>query len=211
MATAPVPSEARVGALPTGTTWSIRSMRGALGALALLLALPITIAAQIVVPDSGQVVIHIVLCIGALLIALSVFDFATPHGLAWAACGAGLAIGAIFFTQALAPITQNETLMSLSYGREVSGWGETITITILMLWFMVLADDTRSRCDDVAWRPVGRAGDRLVVLGDACRTSRRNTGSVAPAAPAAVRVVPVRQHTAVSSVLTGTRPLRVVP
>jgi hypothetical protein len=139
MATAPVPSEARVGALPTGTTWSIRSMRGALGALALLLALPITIAAQIVAPDSGQVVIHIVLCIGALLIALSVFDFATPHGLAWAACGAGLAIGAIFFTQALAPITQNETLMSLSYGREVSGWGETITITILMLWFMVLA------------------------------------------------------------------------
>jgi hypothetical protein len=53
--------------------------------------------------------------------------------------GQRAAIGAIFFTQALAPITQNETLMSLAYGREVSGWGETITITILMLWFMVLA------------------------------------------------------------------------
>jgi len=137
MATTPVRSEAHVGALPSGTTWNIRSMRGALGALALLLAVPITIAAQIVAPDSGQVVIHIGLCIGTLLIALSVFDFATPRGLAWAACVAAMAIGAIFFTQALALITQNETLMSLAYGREVSGWGETITI--LMLWFMVLA------------------------------------------------------------------------
>jgi hypothetical protein len=138
MATTPVRSEGRHVAQPTWTTWNIRSMRGALGALALLLAVPITIAAQIVAPDSGQVVIHIALCIGALLIALSVFDFATPRGLAWAACGAAMAMGAIYFTQALAPITQNETLMSLAYGG-VDAWAETIMVSIFMLWFMVLA------------------------------------------------------------------------
>jgi hypothetical protein len=73
---------------PTGVANGIRSMRGAFGALILLLALPITIAVGMVAPDSSKAVIHFALGIGTLLIGLAVFDFATPRWMGLAACGA---------------------------------------------------------------------------------------------------------------------------
>jgi len=127
------------GAQASGVTKGIRSMRGAVGALILLLALPITIATGIVAPDSSEVAIHFALAIGTLLIGLAVFDFAMPRWMSLTACAAAIVLAAIFLAQGLSALTQNEVLRNVAYSREIGGWGETITLTIVMLWFVAVA------------------------------------------------------------------------
>ena len=83
MTTTPLGSAVAVAttAGATGLTSShFRSRRGALGALVLLLALPLTIAFDLVFPGRADVVIHLLLAIGTLAIGLSVFDFPHPSG-----------------------------------------------------------------------------------------------------------------------------------
>jgi hypothetical protein len=110
-----------------------------LGALVLLLSLPISIAASIVAPVSSEVVIHFLLAIGTLLIGLSVFDFATPRWLSASACAAATILAAIFLAQGLASLTLHDTLSAVAYSRELGAWGETITLAIVMVWFMAVA------------------------------------------------------------------------
>jgi len=114
-------------------------MRGAVGALILLLALPITILAGIVAPDSSEAVIHFALAIGTLVIGLSVLDFTTPRWLSLTASGAAVVLAAIFLAQGLAALTNNDILRNVAYSREIGGWGEAITVTIVMLWFIAVA------------------------------------------------------------------------
>jgi hypothetical protein len=117
----------------------IRSARGALGALGLLLALPITIVYQMFFPVGAEVVIHLALAVGTLLIGLSVFDFETPSWLNSVTCVAASTLAIIFLGQGLAELTQNETLKNIAYSREIGAWGEMITITTVMGWFIMVA------------------------------------------------------------------------
>jgi hypothetical protein len=117
----------------------LRSVRGAIGALVLLLALPITIVYQMLFPVGAEVVIHIALALGTFVIGLSVFDFETPSWLKSVTCVAASALAFIFLAQGLAELTQNETLKNIAYSREIGAWGETITMTVLMGWFIAVA------------------------------------------------------------------------
>jgi hypothetical protein len=121
----------------------VRSLRGALGALVLLLALPVTIAFDLVFPGSAGVVIHALLATGTLLIALSVFDFATPTWLTWTALAAASILAAVFFIQGVTELTQNEWLRSVAYSQELGGWGEALTVSVVMAWFIAVA---RAHC-----------------------------------------------------------------
>jgi hypothetical protein len=61
----------------------MRSPRGLLGAVVLLLALPIAVLVQVLFGSGSATTIHFVLAAGSLLVALSVFDFETPRWVAW--------------------------------------------------------------------------------------------------------------------------------
>jgi hypothetical protein len=122
-----------------GLTRGIRSMRGALGALTLMLALPIAIASEVVAPGNSEAVVHFVLALGTLLIGLSVFDFATWRWLSVLACAAAAALAAVFAAQGLAAATQNDTLRTFAFSREVGGSLESLTLTVIMLWFAATA------------------------------------------------------------------------
>ena len=117
----------------------VRSPRGAFGALALLLALPITIVYSIFFPVGAESVIHIALAVGTFLIGLSVVDFQAPSWLKAITCIAASALAAIFLAQGLSDVTPNETLKNLAFSRELGGWGEAITISMVMVWFMAVA------------------------------------------------------------------------
>ncbi len=143
-------------ARPSGAAGGIRSMRGAVGALLLLLALPITIAVQIVAPASDEVVIHFALAAGTLIIGLSVFDFTTSRRLNTAACVAAIVLAAIFLAQGLGALTQSEILRNAAYSRAIGAWAEDVTLTIIMLWFMAVA--TTLRRGVTMWLGVASAG-----------------------------------------------------
>jgi hypothetical protein len=130
----------------TTTTYSLsrpagdmQSPRGAIAAIVLLLALPVTILAQIVVGFDAEVVIHFALATGALLIASSVFDFAAPGWLTRTACVAAGVLGAIFFVQGLGALVSNDALRAFAYSPALGGWGETLTMSLVMLWFIAVA------------------------------------------------------------------------
>jgi hypothetical protein len=105
----------------------------------LLLALPLTVAIEIVLPGHAEVVLHLALAIGTFIVALSVFDFETPKTLTTIACAAACGLAAIFLAQALGALTQNETLKAFAYSQEIGGWGETITVSLVMAWLIGVA------------------------------------------------------------------------
>ena len=61
----------------------MRSPRGFLGSLVLLLALPIAVLTQVLFGSGSAVAIHVALAAGCVLVSLSAFDFDTPRWLAW--------------------------------------------------------------------------------------------------------------------------------
>jgi hypothetical protein len=103
------------------------------------LALPITIVYQIFFPVGAEAVIHVALAVGTFLIGLSVFDFETPSWFKAVTCVAASALAVIFLGQGLAEFTQNEALKNIAFSREIGAWGETITMTVLMGWFIAVA------------------------------------------------------------------------
>ena len=135
MATTPLHVQAGLNARPI----SIRSVTGAIGAMALLLALPVTVLIQMVLPGSDATVIHLILAVGTVLIGLSAFDFPAARAVRWVAFASAAVLGAIFFAQAVASFTMSETINNIAFSRELGGWGEAISSSLVMLWFMVLA------------------------------------------------------------------------
>src|SRR5438128_2235145 len=124
MTTTPLGSALRVspaGAPARPAASHLRSLGGALGALVLLLALPLTVAIDMVFPGRAEVVIHVLLAIGTLSVGLSAFDFGIPKWLTRAACGAACVLAAIFCAQGLAALTQNETLKNVAFSPEIGG------------------------------------------------------------------------------------------
>jgi hypothetical protein len=122
---------------------TFRSARAAVGALVLLLALPITIGFDMLVPGYAEVVIHLLLALGTLVVGLSVFDLATPKWLSRISCGAACALAAIFFLQALGALPGNEALRSFAYSAAIGGWGEAVTVSIVMAWLIAVARTLR--------------------------------------------------------------------
>jgi hypothetical protein len=90
-------------------------------------------------PVGAEAVIHVALAVGTFLIGLSVFDFEAPSWLKSVSCVAASALAIIFLGQGLAEFTQNETLKNIAFSREIGAWGEMITVTVVMVWFIAVA------------------------------------------------------------------------
>ncbi len=112
----------------------------------LLLAVPLTIGFDTVFPGRAEVVIHLLLATGTLLIGVSVFDFSTPSWLTGTAFGAACVLAAIFFAQGLAALTLNDTLNKIAFSQAIGGWTEAVTLSMVMAWFIAVA---RVKCGGV--------------------------------------------------------------
>ena len=74
----------------------MRSPRGLLGAIVLLLTFPIAVLTQILLGSGSGVAMHVSLAVGCVLVSFSAFDFETPRWIAWIGCASAGAFAAIF-------------------------------------------------------------------------------------------------------------------
>jgi hypothetical protein len=113
----------------------MRSQRGLLGSLVLLLALPIAVLTQVLLGSGSAVAIHLALAVGCVLISFSAFEFGTPRWLAWIGCVSAGAFAVIFLLQAASTLIGNE---SFSYfTNEVLGfWPEKILLSLITFWLV---------------------------------------------------------------------------
>jgi hypothetical protein len=123
----------------------MRSPRGFLGSLVLLLALPIAVLAQVMFGGGSGIAIHLALAAGCVLVAFSAFDLGTPRWLAWVGCVSANTFAAIFLVQGASALIGNE---SFSYfANEVLGfWPEKLLLSLLTIWLIgVLLTASRGR------------------------------------------------------------------
>lgn len=102
----------------------MRSPRGFLAAIVLLLALPITVLYQIF-GNEAAAVFHLVLAVGFVLVSFSVFDFKLPRWMTWIACVSTSALAAIFLLQGVADLIENDSLTYLAnrvLGQQLEAW-----------------------------------------------------------------------------------------
>jgi hypothetical protein len=121
----------------------MRSPRGFLGSIVLLLAFPVAVLTQVLLGSGSSIAMHFALTVGCALIALSAFDFQTPRWVAWIGRVAAGAFAAIFLLQAASELIQND---SFSYfALQVLGdWPERV-LTILFIFWLVALLMTASR------------------------------------------------------------------
>ena len=143
----------------------VRSLRGVLGSLVLLLALPIAVLTQVLFGGGSEIAIHVALAAGCGLVSFSAFDFGTPRWLAWIGCVSMGAFAAIFLVQAASSLIGNE---SFSYfANEVLGIlaGEAVAQPYHVLAHWDVADRQPGQDKDPGFRCHGdsrvRGGVRL--------------------------------------------------
>ena len=78
----------------------IRSPRGFLGSIVIVLSLPVAVLTQVLLGSGSSVTMHVAFAVGCALVALSAFDFETPRWVAWTGCSAAGTFAAIFLLQA---------------------------------------------------------------------------------------------------------------
>lgn len=94
---------------------NMRSPRGFFAAVAFLSLLPAAVLCQMIFPGGLEIITHLILAAGSLLISLAVFDFKMPGWITWVGCIAMGALAAIFFLQALGLAVQNDSLNYLVF------------------------------------------------------------------------------------------------
>jgi hypothetical protein len=113
----------------------MRSPRGLLGSIVLLLALPIAVLTQVLFGSGSGTTIQFALAVGCVLVSFSAFDFETPRWIAWIGCVSLSAFAAIFLVQGTSSLIQND---SFSYfANQVLGfWPEKLLLSLLAFWLV---------------------------------------------------------------------------
>ena len=113
----------------------MRSPRGLLGSIVLLLAFPIAVLTQVLVGSGSGLAMHFALAVGCVLVAFSAFDFGTPRWLAWIGCVSLSTFATIFLVQNASALIGNE---SFSYfANDVLGfWPEKLLLSLLAFWLV---------------------------------------------------------------------------
>ena len=111
----------------------MRSLRGFLGSIVLLIALPLAVLTQVLLGSGSGVAIHVALAVGCALLSLSAFDFEIPRWVAWIGCVAAGTFSGIFLLQAASELIRND---SFSYfALQVLGdYPERILKTLFIFW-----------------------------------------------------------------------------
>ena len=123
----------------------MRSLRGFLAALVLLLALPIGLLYQILFGYGGETLLHLMLAAGFVLISFSVFDFALPGWITWLGCVSASILATVFLLQGVADLIQSDSLHYLAYdvlGQRLETW----LVNLFIFWCVaMLLIDSRGK------------------------------------------------------------------
>jgi hypothetical protein len=111
----------------------MRSPRGFLGSIVLLLALPVAVLTQVFLGSGSGVTIHLALALGCALLSLAAFDFQTPRWVAWIGCVAAGAFAGIFFLQAASELIQNDSFSYFAL-QVLGNWPERALTTLFIIW-----------------------------------------------------------------------------
>jgi hypothetical protein len=146
----------------------MRSVWAVAAAVTMLLAFPIAIVASVFGENVPEIVVHIVLGIGMLLLAKAVFDFALPSWITWIGAIAAGALGAVFLLQAVSLLLpENAALDQIAFA--VLGiWGERILIVGVDAWFiglLLLGTSGRTRLLGWAIVPIVAAYHLISLVG----------------------------------------------
>jgi hypothetical protein len=116
----------------------MRSIWAVAAALTMLLSLPLAVASQALGENAPDIVVHVVLGIGMLLLARAVFDFGLPR---WINVIGALSAGAfavVFLLQALSSLfPENAALDDVAFGL-LGNWPELVLALGIDAWFLGL-------------------------------------------------------------------------
>jgi hypothetical protein len=93
----------------------MKSPRGLLAALLLLLAFPLAVLVQVLFGAGSETVVHLVGAFGFAFLALSFFDFTPPRWIAWAGCVAASALAVVFAVQGVSTLLPDESLHRVAF------------------------------------------------------------------------------------------------
>ena len=124
---------------------SMRSPRGFVGSIVLVLALPIAVLTQVLLGGGSSLSMHVMLTVGCTLIALSAFDFGTPRWVAWVGRAAAGAFAAIFVLQGASELMRNHVFSHFAL-QVLGNWPERVLTTLFIFWLVgVLLSASRGK------------------------------------------------------------------
>jgi hypothetical protein len=115
----------------------MRSLRGLFAATAFLLVVPLAALGSIIFNLDAEITVHFVAATGFALLALAVFDFATPKWLACAACLAASISALSYVLQGVSNVVPNDTLHYVAFqllGQQL----ERVLPDVLIVWYVAL-------------------------------------------------------------------------
>ena len=121
----------------TSGSSGMRSLRGFLASIVMLLALPVAVLAQVLFGSGSSLAMHLALTVGCALLALSAFDFETPRWLAWTGCVAAGAFAVIFLLQAASELLGNEAFGYFAL-QILGNYPERVLKTVLIVWLVAV-------------------------------------------------------------------------
>jgi hypothetical protein len=134
-----------VGQRETLGSLSMRSPRGFVGSIVLVLALPIAVLAQVLLGSGSSLSMHVMLTVGCTLTALSAFDFGTPRWVAWVGRAAAGAFAAIFVLQGASELMRNDVFSHFAL-QVLGNWPERVLTTLFIFWLVgVLLSASRGK------------------------------------------------------------------
>lgn len=121
----------------TSGTSVMRSPRGFLGSIVLVLALPVAVLTQLLLGSGSSVAMHVALTVGCTLVAISAFDFETPRWVAWIGRVAAGAFAAIFLLQAASELMENDSFRYFAL-QVLGNWPERVLTTLFIFWLVAV-------------------------------------------------------------------------
>ena len=115
----------------------MRSLKGLLGSILILLAVPLAVLFQVLLGGGSSVAVHLALAAGTLLVSLAVFDFGLPAWVTWIGGAATAALAAVFLLQGASDLIQNDALAYLAYTM-LGSWPERLLIDLFIVWLFAM-------------------------------------------------------------------------
>lgn len=119
----------------------MKSLPGFLAAVVFLSLLPVAVLYQMLFANGVEIITHLLLAAGSILISVSVFDFKVTKWITWVGCISAGALAAIFLLQGVSLLVQADWLTYFAYqllGQRL----EALLVDLLIFWFaaMLLVD-----------------------------------------------------------------------
>ena len=130
----------------------MRSNWAVAAALTMLLSLPLAVASQALGENAPEIVVHVVLGTGMLLLVRAVFDFGLPRWINLIGALSAGAFAVVFLLQAVSRLfPENAALDDVAFGL-LGNWPERLLVLGIDVWFVgLLLLGTQGRTRLIGW------------------------------------------------------------